>query len=374
MFALLSTAFFYNQNACASFHSKWNVSAPLTIEFSKADFPVKLSPYVVSEVASEYDSDSKVVYFAQPNGLVSARDAQSGKNLWSKKIHLKLTAGPFYQNNKIYIGSQEGKLVALDAKNNGQVVWKTALSSEILASPKANDEFVFVNTLDGKFYALDSETGRIVWSFDRAVPQLILRQASAPTIQDSVVLNGFSSGKLLAFDVQTGGLIWEKMIANPKGHSELDRMVDISADLLSDGENVFSSAFQGQTVGINIHTGMTLWERDMYTQHNMALDEDVLYLTDNKNILWALDAKTGATLWKQANLQQYTLTGPAISEDKLLVASQSGELLVLDKKEGKLLDKKQLKGHQFIQNPIIGSESMIYLVSKEGKLSALEVK
>lgn len=150
-------------------------------------------------------------------------------------------------------------------------------------------------------------------------------------------------------------------------------MVDISADLLSDGQTVFSSAFQGQTVAINIQSGMTLWEREIDTQHNMALEDNVLYLTDNKNVLWALDAQTGATLWKQANFQHDALTGPAIYKDKLLVGSLNGRVMVLDKKEGTLLDKKQIKGHHFMQAPVI-AEDMAYFMSKEGKLSAIRIQ
>lgn len=334
-----------------------------TLAFYSADFPIKLSPSVISEL----------IYIADPNGTVQARQAQTGKTVWEKKLHYKFTAGPYYHDNKLYLGSQEGKLIALDANDQGKVLWKSALASEILASPTANHEFVFVNTMDGKFYALETETGRIVWSFDRAVPQLILRQGSAPVIQDNIVLSGFASGKLLAFDAQSGALLWEKMISTPKGHSELDRMVDISADLLSDGQSVFSSAFQGQTVAINIQTGMTLWEREIETQHNMTLEDNVLYLTDNKNVLWALDAQTGATLWKQANLQHDALTGPAIYKDKLLVGTLNGRVMVLDKKEGKLLEKKHFKGHHFMQSPVI-AEDMAYLMSKEGKLSAVQIQ
>ncbi len=351
-----------SQPSVASLKPIWDAKYR-TLAFYSADFPIKLAPSVSSDF----------IYIADPNGTVNARNAQTGKMVWQNKLHYKFTAGPYFHDNKLFLGSQEGKLIALDANNKGKILWKTPLASEILAAPKANNEFVFVNTMDGKFYALDAETGRIVWTFDRAVPQLILRQGSAPVVEDNVVLSGFASGKVLAFDLQTGSLLWEKMIATPKGHSELDRMVDISADLLSDGQAVFSSAFQGQTVGINLHTGMTLWEREIDTQHNMALENDVLYLTDNKNILWALDAKTGATLWKQADYQKESLTGPAIYEDKILVGTLSGQVIFLDKKEGKLLEKKQFKGHHFMQSPVV-AQDMAYLMSKEGKLTAARIQ
>lgn len=351
-----------SQGCFASLNPAWNAKYR-TLSLYATEFPIKLAPSVSSEI----------VYIADPNGTVNARDTQTGKIVWEKKLHYKFTAGPYLYDNKLFLGSQEGKLIVLDANNKGKILWKAALESEILASPKANSEFVFVNTMDGKFYALESETGRIAWSFDRAVPQLILRQGSAPVVENNVVLSGFSSGKLLAFDAQTGSLIWEKMVATPKGHSELDRMVDVSADLLSDGQTVYSSAFQGQTVGINIQTGMTLWEREIDTQHNMALENDVLYLTDNKNVLWALDAKTGATLWKQADFQKNALTGPAIYDEIILVGSLEGRVIILDKKDGKFLDKKQFKGHHFTQSPVV-AEDMLYLMSKEGKLSAVRIQ
>ncbi len=349
------------QASFATLHPTWEAKYGRMQLYSE-DFPIKLMPAISADI----------IYIAEPNGAVNARNAENGKIIWDKKTQLKLTSGPFYHNNKLFLGSQQGKIIALDAENNGKILWKTALASEILASPKANDDFVFVNTMDGKFYALEIETGRIVWSFDRAVPQLILRQGSAPVIQDNMVLTGFSSGKILAFDIQTGALIWEKMVSTPKGHSELDRMVDISADLLSDGQTVFSSAFQGQTTGIHIQSGMTVWEREIDTQHNMVLDQDVLYLTDNKNILWALDAQTGATLWKQVDLQHHKLTGPAIYEDKLIVASLSGRVMILDKKEGKLLEQKRFKKSHYMQAPII-FQDRVYLMSKEGKLSSAKI-
>lgn len=353
---------FFSQYTWADVNFKWNLKWKAQ-ELTLRDFPIKLTPV----------STSKVVYLADTNGVVIARDAQSGRVLWHNKTHLKLISGPFYQNNTLFFGSQEGKLIAVDTTHQGKILWKTSLSSEILASPKANNDFVFVNTMDGKLYALNIETGHIVWSFDRNVPQLILRQASAPVVQEGIVLSGFSSGKIVAFDAYTGALIWEKMVSTPKGHSELDRMVDISADLLTENQIVFSSAFQGKTVGINIQSGLTLWEREIDTQHNMALDQGVLYLTDNKNVLWALDTQTGTTLWRQENLQKNALTGPAVMGDILLVGSLKGQVLIFDKKDGRLLGKKQFKNHHFTQSPVIEAERA-YILSKEGKLSAIRIQ
>ena len=118
-YASLIIALFYI-TGCSTFGSKNDEQTP----------PAKLEPFSeqVQLVREWRASSGKItknnkqiqpilvdttLYTASSAGVVTAFDAETGKNVWSRKLKLTLSAGIGYGDGLLLAGTEEGEVVAL---------------------------------------------------------------------------------------------------------------------------------------------------------------------------------------------------------------------------------------------------------------------
>lgn len=328
---------------------------------AKQDYFTKLKPFVGAEI----------VYGADHSGKVVALDMNNGKKLWSVNTGKKWIAGPTLFEDKLLLTTKDAKVVALDA-NNGRQLWEAKVSSEVLAPPTGAKGMVLVHAIDGSVIAIDSNKGTPVWRVDQSVPSLSLHYSSSPVVSGNTVLVGFATGKLQAFDLQSGLVSWERPITQPRGRSELQRMVDISADPVVVGETVYAINYQGKLAAVNVNSGNLVWERDISSYQNIAADHQYLYVTDTTHQLWAIDQHTGKTYWKQDALHDRFITGPAVVRGNVVVADRGGYLHFVDSRNGHLLDRLQIKG-KYYQEPVTHANG-VWVRAQNGKIAAIRLK
>ncbi|MDH5301072.1 MAG: outer membrane protein assembly factor BamB [Gammaproteobacteria bacterium] len=276
------------------------------------------------------------VYMADASGQVSSYDLDSGRVNWQVRVPARFSAGPSLGEGMLLLGTSDAKIIALDPRN-GDVLWRTDVSSEVLAAPVAANGRVIVRTGDGRVIGLQAASGKQLWVFDRTVPLLSLRGSSTPLLVNDMVVVGFASGKLVALSQHDGKQIWDVAVAVPRGRSELERMVDIDADLVYADGVIYVASYQGRVTALAADSGRTIWTREMSVYRNLVKDGKQLYLTDTEGQLWALDASSGATLWKQDLLSALAATAPVVMGNKLLVGDRLGILYWVDSSDGSLL-------------------------------------
>ncbi|MBI2792123.1 MAG: outer membrane protein assembly factor BamB [Gammaproteobacteria bacterium] len=320
----------------------------------------KLIPYV----------SGNTVFAADHTGKVVALDGKSGKKRWSSNTAQKFTSGPTLVDQQLLLATSDAKVVALDA-SNGHQLWESKVSSEVLASPAGKNGIVLVHSIDGSVNALDSKNGEKLWSVNQSTPSLTLRFSSAPAIVGDKVLVGFASGKLLALNLHSGLIEWDRIITLPHGRSELQRMVDISADPIVVEDTIYVITYQGKLAAVNISSGNLLWEREVSSYQNMAIANDLLFVTDNDHCLWAIDRNTGATHWKQKALAERYITGPAVVDGTVAVADRGGYVHFLSTEKGHIVNRLHLSG-KIYQGPLaLGNELIVNAHS--GKVAAIKV-
>lgn len=312
-----------------------------------------------------------VIYQADHKGNIIAMERSSGKKLWTKETNLPIASGPVKIGKSLFVGTSDARVVAL-SKANGDELWQAKVPSEVLSPPQGNGSVLLVNTIDGQLTALDTNTGKRLWVYERTVPALTLRGGSSPTITDKQALAGFASGKLVALDLKNGSLSWEKTISVPRGRSELHRMVDILSTPLVKGNEVFVATYQGHVVAINLSNGQVKWQRPISSHRDMQIDDKAIYITDKDHQLWALDRRTGSTLWKQAALEKRLITGPSISNDYLVVGDYGGYVHWLSKKDGHLVAQQSV-GKQILQSPVSLGDTT-YVTSSNGQTTAVKLE
>ena len=311
-----------------------------------------------------------VLYITDTVGRVQAFDAASGKRLWETALKLPVTAGVGYGEGLVLLGTKKGQIVAL-ARASGKQLWLSSVSSEILAPPTADSGVVVTQTVDGQVFGLSAASGERLWSFERSEPALSLRGTSAPVTIAGVALTGFASGKLVAIGLKDGRLLWEIPIAQPRGRSEIERLVDVDSAPLVVGKVLFAAAFQGKIVAVHLENGRILWSRDLSTYNELDADASHLYLTDEKGEVLALDLNTGATVWKQDKLRARFPSGPTVVGAQLAVGDFEGYVHWLARDDGRFIARHRASGA--VRAKPAAEKNKLFVTTQTGSLSALQV-
>ena len=317
-------------------------------------------------------SDGAHVFAGGHNGEVTAFDAQTGHKVWSVKTDLVLAAGPAFGDGILVFGTSDGELVALDA-TSGEQKWIQTIGSEVVASPVIASSVVVLRTVDGRLRGFATATGNTIWSVSQNHPALTLRGNTAPRVAGTTVVSGFANGRVGAYDLRTGDAAWEVAVANPTGRSELERLVDVSAGLQVVGNDVYVVGYHGRAVGIDLATGVVIWQQDMSSYAGLTADFGNVYVTNDFDAVVALDRNGGAQVWRQEALRLRDLTAPTRYANTLVVGDYQGYLHWLDPANGKFLAREHAAGSRIGAAPLVVGQN-VYVQGDDGTVAAYTVR
>lgn len=314
--------------------------------------------------------DGEVVYtLGESRRHLFAHALADGKRLWKAGLEDEITGGVGVGDDLVLVGTANGELIAL-AATDGKERWRVPLESEILAPPTARDGVVVVATGDGHLYGLSSADGARKWSIEREVPTLSLRGGSAPLTTPTLALHGFADGHLVAVDLHTGREAWDTPIVQPRGRTELERMVDADCQPVIEGGAVFAGAYQGRASGIELATGTVGWARELSCDTALAADSFNVYGVDTDDKISAFDQRSGAVYWEQDALKGRHLTAPAVVGSYLAVADIEGYVHWLRADDGTLVGRTRPTKDAFLLTPYV-RDGVAYFLSEGGRLYAL---
>lgn len=363
---------------CSAFSSKDNADPPAelvdiestlrirtlwseSLQGSEGAF-IKIAPAI---------SDGKL-YIADPSGEVTALDALTGETLWSHDLHVPISGGPGVNDGLVAVGTQEAELIVLNGED-GSERWRQPVTSEVLSVPAIGRGRVVCRTIDGRVTAMSTVTGETRWAYDRSVPVLTLRGDSSPVIHEAQVLVGFANGKLVALSLDSGVANWEAAIATPKGRTELERVVDIDAELKLVEGTVYAAAYHGEVAAVSETSGVVLWLRELSSHAGLDADWRQLYVTDENDHIWSLDSTNGATLWQQKALHARRLSAPAMVDGNLVVGDYDGYLHWLSQYDGHMLARTHVGSSAIRVKPLV-RDGIVYVLDDSGNLTALQAE
>ncbi len=336
--------------------------------------------------------DGTTGFVADHTGYVRAFNVTNGKKIWGIQLGTPIASGPALVEGKLLFGTSQGEVIAREPRD-GSEVWRVKVSSEVLAVPTGANGVIVVRTVDGRLYGMEADSGKRIWVYDRTVPLLTLRGNSAPVIHNGIVITGSDGGKLAALTLKTGTVLWETQIADPKGRTELERMVDIDVQPVVMEDVIYVITYQGRLATVQLQSGRMMWARDISSYSGIALDPYRVYVSDSESQVWALNRFTGATLWRQDKLLRRAITGPVLQGPHLVVADYNGYVHWLKREDGRIVARKRVHElwHQahpddFMQdeetfgkaNNILAApqdvENMILVMDRMGHIEALELE
>jgi len=313
------------------------------------------------------------VLVADRDGLVQARDINTGELIWETETDYMFSAGPGTGEGSVVFATSNAEVIAF-SMDTGEQLWVSSVSSEVLANPVIANNSVIIRTTDGRMTVLNEKDGSPLWTFERSVPALSIRGTGTPIIVGDKVIAGFANGKLLALRLNDGKNSWETSVAIPSGRSEIERLVDLDVDPIEADGVIFISSYQGGTSAVLEIDGDVLWRNeDVSSYSGLSNDWRYLYVSDSKSHVWQLDQGNGASLWKQEELYNRTLTTPVAYDDYVVVGDFDGYIHWLAVSDGRQLGRIKVADSAIDAKPVVVN-NIVYIYSKDGTLVALKAK
>jgi outer membrane protein assembly factor BamB len=332
------------------------VSFPNHIELQRV-WSVKVSGEVPRlRLGLDLAVDDERVFAASHKGEVEAFDLKSGRRLWSRKVKAPLAGGPAAGLGLVVVGSSKGEVIAL-SEADGRPSWRIRINAEILSAAAIGRDLVVVRGVDGRMHGLSIRDGSEVWVAEQQVPRLSLRGTSPPVLVGDLAIAGFDNGRVAAVTAGNGSTAWDTAVGQSHGSTELQRLIDVDAPVVADGDDLFAVAYQGRVTRMARETGQLIWARDMSSYRGLAVDDNAVYISTADGNVVRVDRKNGTEQWTQKALARRQLTAPVIYRGRVVVADAGGVLHWLDPATGDFVARAQV-GSSVGRNSAISSKGI----------------
>ncbi len=264
-------------------------------------------------------------------GHLYALDAITGEQLWRYQTGRRtavsrsnaprtgyVNTSPVAAEGVVYVGSADGYLHAVDAAT-GEQLWKVDLKDPIHAIAGVEGGVVYMNS-SNNLYAADARTGEVLWNVGLEIPWGTSASIGGGVVCLSTYIPGSSESYIHAIDAHSGEELW-KLLA-----------LGTSFPVVEDGLVYFGTV--DGLHAMDSRTGIESWTADLggaFIVGQPAVEGDVLYAITSDDVLLAVDAKTGATLWETEGRGGASIV---IASEVLYMSSHSNRLHVIDSKTG----------------------------------------
>ena len=311
------------------------------------------------------------VFVAAANGVIASLDAISGREKWRINAGMSLTAGIGTDGNTVVVAGQKGAILAFDSE--GKLRWKMQASSEILSAPAVGQGLVIVRSIDNRIQAFDVDTGMRRWILQRTAPTLSLRTAPGILIVDSVAYIGLPGGRLLALSLANGGTRWEAAVGDPRGATELERIVDLSGAPVTIGRDVCAVAYQGRVACFDLVSGAPRWNKELSSDVGIAADERFVFASDVHGAVTAYTRDAGLNVWRNYQLANRRLSTPVSYGRAVAVGDGQGYVHFLSRDSGAFLGRASTDGSAIVSTPLVAGSNLIFQ-TQSGAVIALAIE
>ena len=320
------------------------------------------------------------IFAASRDGVLAAYDKETGKRQWQLRLDKlavndkqrspRIAGGLVAAYGNLYFGSENGLVYAVN-QADGELLWTQTVAGEVLAAPAVDDGKVVVHTSAGNLIALDSSSGEQQWQLRNEQPSLTLRSQATPVTAGGAVLYGRADGRLGIALLANGQPVRDTRIANPRGATELERMVDVAAKPVILGDILFTIAYNGQLTAHQLISGQELWKRQYQGSQDLSTDGRLLYISDSRSHLFAVDARSGMEVWSNTELENRQLTASVVFGDYLVAGDAQGYLYWFDSQTGVLKSLQRIDSKGLYVAPVVAGNTL-YVQSRSGDLLAID--
>ncbi|HEU4554645.1 MAG TPA: PQQ-binding-like beta-propeller repeat protein, partial [Chitinophaga sp.] len=313
----------------------------------------------------------KVIY-TNTNGDIKAVTLKAGKPVWQFHAKGKIYATPLVQGNNVIVPCTDGQVYCLDARS-GQLRWQQATQKAIVSSAALYRNMAIIAGSDGHCRAWDISSGQLQWDFD-SIRNFV---ETKPLIYNNCVYFGSWGNDFYALNANTGQRIWTW---NNGAHN---RMYSPAACWPVAVDNkIFIVAPDRYMTALDANTGAQLWRhRDTanWVRESMGLsaDSNRVYAKTMQGAVIAYNSRSASQeiTWKSPVALGYEICPSPINEYRnvVYVPTQSGVVYALSAKDGSL--RWRYKFSNCLVNTVQPvNEKTLIATSGDGKVVCLEIK
>lgn len=279
------------------------------------------------------------IYAASAGGSV-VRLGPDGQIVWRTETNATLAGAVGSDGFVVAVGGARGELIVLGA--DGKELWRTQLNAAVQWPPLVGRGMVVVRTSDHRITAFDANNGRRRWNYQRTVPPLTLKAVSEMAFAGDLIAAGFPSGRLVMLAAANGTVRWDVPVAEARGATEVERLIDVLGLPLVVGGDVCAAAYQGRVACFEAANGNVRWARDFSAGAGLGGDARRLFAVDSKSNVVGMSMATGASTWRQEKLLNRDLTTPLALRRAVVVGDLQGYLHFLSPDDGAFLARVAL--------------------------------
>jgi outer membrane protein assembly factor BamB len=307
---------------------------------------------------------------------------------WKVEVGLGYSM-PIAVGNRVYAFSREEPnevMRALDA-DTGKVIWKTSYPAPYKANPAATRRHgtgpkstpafangrLFTLGMSGIVTGFDAATGRQLWQTAAPTVEPLYHTAMSPLVDGALVIvhvGGHDNGALTAFDVNTGGVKWSWRGDGPSYGSPV--MVEIG------GRRQIVTLTQQNLIGVSAASGELLWQRPFVVRSTRNAVTPILY--GQTIIVSGLDRNVSAfaigtqgirwttiELWENDEVTMDMSTGVLVGNAIYGFSPRnSGQFFAIDAKTGKTLWLSE--GRQAENAAVVRAGNLWLALENDGEL------
>jgi outer membrane protein assembly factor BamB len=297
--------------------------------------------------------DGVVASFAEPNAWPEQLTRK-----WKVDVGLGY-ASPILIGDRLYVYSRQGDneiLQALDAES-AKPIWQSSYAAPFAMNPAAArhergpkstptyaNGKLYTLGMSGIVTAFDAASGKQLWQKPGPAVPPLYHTGLSPLVDRGLVIvhvGGHNQGALTAFDATTGAVKWSWPGDGPAYGSPMAVDVDLTRQVI-----VFT---QENLVGVSAATGELLWKRPFTTRSTQNTITPILY--GGTVIVSGLDKPVTAfrilkrgsewvteNVWENPDVPLY-MTNAVVVRDMIvgMTHRNSGQFFALDAKTGKTL-------------------------------------
>jgi outer membrane protein assembly factor BamB len=306
---------------------------------------------------------------------------------WKVEVGLGY-ASPVLVGGRVYLFSRQGDNEMLQALNadTGAKIWDSSYPATFTvnsaaarhekgpkSTPTYADGKLFTLGMTGIVSAFDAATGKRLWQTPSSQPGPLYHTSMSPLVDRGLAIvhvGSHNKGALTAYDLNTGAVKWHWDGDGP-GYGSA-----IVADF--DGTRQVITLTQDNLVGVSASTGALLWKRRFETNYTQNCITPLLY--GQTVIVSGLDKGVTAfkvvkangqwnpvNVWENTEVSMY-MTNGVIVHDTLVALSHknSGQFFALDARTGKTVWKSAPR--QATNAAIVRAGDLLFVLKDDAEL------
>lgn len=329
-------------------------------------------------------SDGSRIYTLDSRATVQATSS-AGAVVWSVDLtpprdrNNRASGGALATGDgRVFVSSAYAFVAALDA-TSGREIWRVDFDAPLTGSPAVQGDTLFVTAVDSTLWALEAATGRVRWTLPGTPTLTTVSRGSAPAVAGDLVVFPTQSGELTAVRRSNGGRVWSTAAVGRRTGAALASISALTGDPVVDGTRLYAANQSGRVFALDARTGATLWSVEEGAYGPVWPVGGSVFLVSDQNRLLRLDARDGSVIWAQElplyttdrvrrQLSVFPQHGPILAGGRLWVASGDGMLRGFDPVSGNRVAEIAIPGGAASGPIAVGGG--LYVLSRDGALLA----